>query len=265
MPDATTIVSTLRTSYDALLCRSALSPDDTYAIFRNIENLVDEDEQVASAVLADPFVLSIRSCLRTWYATCVYDLERYWATMLLEKPGSSLSDYPKYEQYLLRADVEFHLLNTIATHQIGTILFVGCGPLPVTAIILADKFNITADYLDVSLDALSVAKAIHQRFFPQRQARWYHTDILKFNDFRAYDAVMVAASVGRDEANSTAILQHLSTAMTPGQYLVLRPPYLLEKLLLSGITLSDLVGFKLYRAELASEDDILYRIFAQKR
>jgi hypothetical protein len=43
------------------------------------------------------------------------------------------------------------------------------------------------------------------------------------------------------------------------------PVALLEKMLLSEVHLADIHGFKLCRAELASDDDILYRILAQKR
>src|SRR3972149_4812157 len=85
------------------------SPESLYKIiFQELENLVADDETTCNEVLSDERISKIRSQLRKAYLRCVYELEMQWTTKLLNSGISDfdIEQYPKYEQYRIRAYFE---------------------------------------------------------------------------------------------------------------------------------------------------------------
>src|SRR5450432_1897010 len=149
-------IATIQFAYAELTAGRTLSPRETHEVFRQVEMLANHDAQIAEQVLNDQSVLGIRPHLRELYEGCVYELEKDWATQLIDRrlTPAQIAEYPKYERYRVRACLEYFLIATLAGSFPKRLLIVGCGPLPLTAIILAGKFKVTSDFVDKRTEAL---------------------------------------------------------------------------------------------------------------
>lgn len=232
-------------------------------VYKNLEDLVDDDAEIAQAVLCDPCILSILPDLRRGYLQCVYDLEKDFAQQLVSQPDDILL-YPKFEQYRWRAFFEYYLFSIVFNINLDSVLFVGCGPLPLSSVIMTKYFGVRIDYLDRQQEAIELASLLIKKMNMMKHSKFYCSDILDFYEIGKYTAIFVAGSVGDDEKHKSLILQHLKTHMKSGQHLLLRPPYLLEKLLVSSFDLADFSPFRVYSATIVSEEDIVHRYLLQK-
>ncbi|MBV6449679.1 MAG: hypothetical protein MHPDNHAH_00391 [Anaerolineales bacterium] len=243
------------------------SPEFIYkAVFQELENLVTDDDLVCAEVLSDTRILAIRPELRKAYLKCVYDLEVRWAHKFInaDLKNFTLEMYPKYEQYRIRAFFEYYLMPTIADLYTKRILFVGCGPLPLTSIVMKQVFHVNVDFLDKKKEATELAARLVGKLGLENGAHFIHKNILDFTEFESYDAIFVAGSVGLREVDKKKLINHFRKHLTSGQFLILRPPYQIEKLLISEFKVENLKGFKVTSAQIINDDDILYRIVAQK-
>jgi nicotianamine synthase len=261
---ASETIGKIHLAYKQLTNGHALSPRESYAVFRELETLANNDAQIAEQVLSDQSVLNIRGRLRELYEACVYQLEKDWAAQLIDGRLSpaQIAGYSKYERYRVRACLEYFLIATFAGSFPTKLLFVGCGPLPLTAVILAGKFNVSCDFVDKSTEALDLARDVTKSCLPN--AQFSHADVLDFTCLSDYDAIIVAGSVCNDEVQKGVLAKHLSNNMSEGQCLVLRLPYLLDNLLVSDVQRSELTNCQSYTAQLVSDGDTICRLIAKK-
>ena len=258
---ASETIAKIQLVHDQLTNGQQLSARESYAVFRQLETLVNNDADVAKQVLNDQSVLSIRPRLRELYEACVYELEKDWAAHLIEHPAQ-ITGYSKYQRYHTRACLEYFLITSLAGSFPTKLLLVGCGPLPLTALILADKFKVKIDFVDKRSEALDLARKVTAASLPA--AQFFQADILEFKPLSDYDAIIVAGSVCNDEAQKAQLARHLSCNMSEGQCLVLRLPYLLDNLLLSDVPRSELVNCQSYTAQIVSDEDTICRLIAKK-
>jgi len=238
--------------------------NDVYSkVYKNLEDLVDDDAETTQAVLSDPRVLSIMPDLRKGYLQCVYDLEKEFVQRLVLHPEDILL-YPKFEQYRWRAFFEYYLFSVFFNINLNNVLFVGSGPLPLSSILMTRYFGVQVDYLDRQQEAIELASLLIEKMNLMGHSKFYCSDILDFYEIEKYTAIFIAGSVGDDENHKSLLLQHFKKHMKSGQYLLLRPPYLLEKLLVSSFDLADFSPFRVYTATIISEYDIIYRCILQK-
>jgi len=243
------------------------SPESLYkTIFQELENLVADDEATCNEVLSDERISKIRPTLQKAYLKCVYELEMQWTKKLvnLETPDFSIGQYPKYEQYRIRAYFEHYLLPTIANFNTKKILFVGCGSLPATPIIMKKMFKANIDFLDISKEAIELASYLIEKLKLNDGSKFINSNIFEFHDFDSYDLIIVAGSIGVGEEEKSKLILHFREHLKSGQFLILRPPYQIEKLLISDFNTKDFEGFKVTTAQIVNDDDIILRLVAQK-
>lgn len=235
-------------------------------IFQELENLVTDDESTCNEVLSNERVSAIRPQLRKEYLQCIFELEMQWTTKLINSGISNfeIEQYLKYEQYRIRAYFEHYLLPTIANFQTNSVLFVGCGSLPITPIIMKKVFNLKVDFLDISEEAINLASRLIEKLNLNDGSKFINKNIFEFCDFDSYDSVIVAGSVGLEEEDKSRLILHFKQHLKSGQFLILRPPYQIEKLLVSDFNIKDFTGFKVTSAQILNDDDIIFRLVAKK-
>lgn len=192
-----------------------------------------------------PEVLALRSRLRELRASYEYADEARWARRIVlhPNPAAELARYPNYEHYIKVADFEMGLL-TQTRLDLKRILFIGSGPLPLTAILFAQRFGIEVDCLDLNPEACRLARKVIQGLALSHHLSVQQLDILEFSAFEKYDVVFLAALAGTSDVKKSRIVQHLNHVMLPGQLAVLRSAQGWRALLYTPIVLADLEGFR---------------------
>jgi hypothetical protein len=93
-----------------------------------------------------------------------------------------LSHYSSYERYITVVDLEIALLNQARHTDFRHVLMIGSGPLPMTVILLAQRFGIHVDCLDVNPEACTLSREVIQALGLDQQVRVLQSDI---RDFKA--------------------------------------------------------------------------------
>jgi nicotianamine synthase len=189
-----------------------------------------------------------------------YELERYWSHRL----GTTASDeatvqelvaFPYLSEYHRLVAAEARLLkkgNPAAKH----LLFIGSGPLPLSAYLLASEHGFKVDMVDSSEEAHVCAMSWIGKLPHHENLCCLHCEAENLGSLGDYDGVVLAALVGVEEADKTHIVTHLARQMLPRQPLLLRSANGLKRLLYPEILPSQLTGFDIQEIW-HPEDDVI--------
>jgi nicotianamine synthase len=189
---------------------------------------------------------SLCSHLRTSRARYEYDDEAWWAQRLVAHsyPTAELSHYPGCERYITAVNFEMDLLNQARHTDFKHVLMIGSGPLPMTAILLAQRFGLHVDCLDVNPKACVLSREVIQALGLDQQVRVLQADIRDFTALASYEVVFWAALAGTSEEEKAQIARHLSCTMQPGQVVVVRSAQGIKTLFYAPVNPRDLIGFR---------------------
>lgn len=144
-----------------------------------------------------------------WYAE--YEMEKYVCGLLLksQNPKKALQNFQYYGNYEQLAQLEFSLLQCQST--IKKILFVWWGPLPLSSIILAEKYNIHSTILDIDQEAIQASTQLVKKLWLEHKIKIIHKNILDFHSQKVFDAVILANLIFLEtpEEDVYKHLQHL--------------------------------------------------------
>lgn len=198
---------------------------------------------VADAVLADPAVDAVVDHLRILCAVGETALERYWAQRIAaaDDPHAELERFPYLGNYRDLTRLEVHAVAGHLPHPPRRMLFVGTGPLPLTALVLAQVHGVTVDGLDVDADAVERGNEV-ARALGVHRVRVRVGDVLDATDLRGYDAVCLAALVGLDADTKSRVLAHVRARLDPGALVLARSAHSLRGLLYPVLVPDDLAG-----------------------
>lgn len=201
-------------------------------------------EQEVAPVLADPVVRALTANLRELCATGEYLLERFWAKRLLDAadPRAELARFPHLDNYQQLISLEAHALLGLGldrsrTHQIA---FLGSGPLPLSALLLAREFRAAIHAVDLSVEATILAAAVVERMAAAPRIRVQHGDARDCSAVASADVVVLAALVGPSPRDKLDVLEAVTQRMRPGAFLVVRSAHGLRTLLYPPLDLDDL-------------------------
>lgn len=197
----------------------------------------------ASAVLDDPVLAAVRERLQALCAEGEARLEAHWARRVLEGGPSSagwreLEAFPYFVSYERLARLEFAALDVAAPRVSGAgprrALFVGSGPLPLTAILLAARYGLEITNLDLNPDAALLGGRLAAHLGLGSLLEFVAADVLVYPDIEHVDVVFVAALVGRHRVEKRAILRRITRHVRPQATVVIRSAHRMRTLLLSG-------------------------------
>lgn len=173
-------------------------------------------------------------------------LEFAWGEKLRTSanPAPLLAQFPYLAEYRLLATLETQFLRRLSPHA-RRVLFVGSGPLPLTSWQMATRHDLQVEMLDLNQKAHLCAMGWLEKLPGHQNLNCLHTDLFDLTDFSSYDAVILAAMVGRTRTEKEQVLTHLSRYMKPGQPLVARSTHGLRRLLYPQLHICPASGFKL--------------------
>jgi 2-polyprenyl-3-methyl-5-hydroxy-6-metoxy-1,4-benzoquinol methylase len=173
-----------------------------------------------------------------------FAMETYWAERIknASNPKRELKAFPYWGNYLKLAALEVKAIRKLMP-EAKKILFVGGGPLPLSAFIMAKNYGLDVTNMDISRAAIDCAMDWMGPVLGNMEIPCIHTDVNDFTAFGEYDVVIMAALVGLDKAAKRKVTAHLHQHMGKEQLLMVRSVRGLRALLYPKVVADDLMGF----------------------
>jgi nicotianamine synthase-like protein len=255
-----TVVDALVAIHGELTAAPDLRPGPRVdAVFRRLVGLVvDGDEHGAAWVLDHPSVRQVAGSLRARCLEGEYELEAVWAQRIAGAPvpAEELERFPYAGNYRALSALESEAVARLAGARepvVRRAAFVGSGPLPVTAFLLAER-GVRVDCIErdpqaadlsrraaaaLGIDGLAVVRSEVAAAPTEAGVEGGDPRV----DLAAYDLVVLAATVGSTPERKAGVIAHLAGAMAPGALLVARSARGLRTLLYPEIDPATLDGF----------------------
>jgi nicotianamine synthase len=172
-------------------------------------------------------------------------LEQEWARRLAAhaQPAALLSSFPYIREYKSLVKAEVALLRRVRP-QASRVLFVGSGPLPLSAWLMASVHGLQVDMLDMDANAHSCAMGWLKRLAGHEKLRCIHAALNDTADFKGYNAVVLGAMVGADQPAKDEALKQVEQRLIPGQVLLARSTEGLQSLLYPQARFSPSMGLR---------------------
>lgn len=232
----------------------AKSIKPTPVINAHFSSLVDivqnSDSVISNKILNNPKIKKIIKELRSISARGEYELERAWANVLVHSKNiwKDIEQFPYIENYKSMTDYEMKDIDSCIAHDTKhRVLFIGSGPLPLSSIYMAKKYNLMIDNVEIDSHAYSVSRKIIYKLKLDSHINSIHSDILDIKDFSKYNLIFVAALAGTDEKEKKSVIRHIKRYSTKGTHIILRSVVDLGNLLYPKITQTHLKGLQLIK------------------
>jgi len=171
----------------------ALGPDDLYRLFLLLDDLahMDAGPHLAGLILDEPEIRSVLPRIRAYYNTFFSIHEVHLAEKLLESPSprETLKSFPLYPRYeaLVKNQIELNRIDSGSR-----LVFIGCGPVPSSLILLNHLADVRCVGLDVSEDAVNWSRKVVGSLGLEKEIEIVHGDETLLREFD-WDMVLVAA------------------------------------------------------------------------
>ncbi len=151
-------------------------------------------------------------------------LERAWAERIAasKDPHTELRQFPYVDNYERLAAWEYASILQIARRAPRKILFVGSGPLPLSAWFLSRFPDVRMTVLDRDTDALTLGKAALLALGAGETITHIHADAEQFDGYAAFDTIIIAALVGETDSDLRSIFDRLAAHVTPSADVIAR-------------------------------------------
>jgi nicotianamine synthase len=248
---AATVIAQVRALHEALLARPHLRPEQpTNELFGRLVSLAVDPAAArdAGAVLDDPAVERLLPSLRRLCADGEFELERSWARRIVEHPDprAELARFPYRQNYGDLTRLEHHTVAGLTSSPVRRVLFLGSGPLPLTSLLLAERYGCEVDNLDREPDAVRLGAEVSAGL-GHAGMRFRIGDVLDGRDgydWGSYDLVYLAALAGLDPDEKRGLLDHLGRRLRPGALVLARSAHSLRGLLYPVLDPDDLPGLR---------------------
>lgn len=243
----TPLIDRVHSIYNTLASASSLKPAPhiNEAFTELVQLTVQASASEAAAVLTDGEIVKIIPHLRAMCFEGECHLELHWAEKIAHNAHSAtaLQAFPYYDNYLKLTQLEHHSLSLVGSHSIMRVLFVGSGPLPLSAILLAQQYGLTVDCIDSDTQAVEVSKQLVSRLGLTDTVHIAQADAATFAQYGKYDAVFLAAMVGLEATTKQSIIAAIGQQMKQGGLLVVRTAHGLRTLLYPPVDIDLIEGF----------------------
>jgi hypothetical protein len=136
-----------------------LSPEDLYRLYQLLDDIahLEVGDHLGELILTDPDIIRVLPAIRSYYSAFFSLHEVHVVETLLEAddPWEAVESYPLYPRYevLIRNHVEILKLSPQKT-----LAFIGCGPLPLSLILLCRQYGMKSIGLDNDQVSVTLAK-----------------------------------------------------------------------------------------------------------
>ncbi|KAI9028861.1 Nicotianamine synthase [Phycomyces nitens] len=236
------LVQEIENIYHSLSKMSSLAPTPHLnSLFTRLVQIATStfNPPVVKHILFSPKIEKILRPLRTLCSTAEYHLEMKWSNDLKSfqakesiTPEVLLSRFIYYKNYDALTCLELSALQGVCG-DMSHVAFIGCGPLPLSSILMARKCsNINRiDNIDVNPLATQAATELTERLGMEDRLKYYTMDAASYGGYGQADVIVLAALVGETYKDKMDFLKLISSQMKPGALILTRSAHSLRKLL----------------------------------
>jgi hypothetical protein len=170
-----------------------LSPDELYRLYQLLDDLahLEVGAHLAGLILDEKEIKSVLPLIRAYYATFFAIHELHLAKQLIaaEDSWKTLHGFPLFPRYeaLIRAQAE-----AMPDLTDGKLAFVGCGPVPMSLILMSRLYHTPSVGLEASGQNVDMARKVISVLGLENEIEIVHGDDSLLTDLE-WDAVLVAA------------------------------------------------------------------------
>jgi len=200
-------------------------------------------------ILGDKKITAIQGNLRRLSLEGESELERFWAERILGSncPQATMTEFPYFKNYEIMTDFEVEGMKSCDLHEKHKVLFAGSGSLPLSSIMMAEKHGFNVDNLDIDKKACTISRNIIKSLNLSNKVRVINKNIFDITNFSTYNAIFVAAHVGKDEAEKIEVIEHIAKYGEKGTHIILRSVTNLGVLLYPEINIDHLRNIEVLR------------------
>jgi nicotianamine synthase len=195
--------------------------------------------------------------LRTTCTHGEFALEEAWAKKILSANDAytELLKFPYYKNYECLTAREWRMV-TRQHAKAKNVIFLGSGPLPLTAIILAKKYGCNITLVDSDTQAVLLSHRLIQLLGLSQSMRVVQASAETYQDVSDVDIIYVAALVGRNPKEELRIYKNLAERMNRTSLLLVRSAHGSRTLLYRPV--SKMIDRSFSRiAEMHPHDDVV--------
>jgi len=139
----------------------ALKPEELYRLYQLLDDLahMEAGGNLAGLILDEPDIRAELPLIRSYYSTFFDIHETHLAKNLLKShsPWETLKSFPLYPRYetLIRNQIE-----AMHIEAGSTLVFIGCGPVPISLILMDSLYGLRSVGLDISSKTVELSKKV---------------------------------------------------------------------------------------------------------
>jgi len=170
-----------------------LAPNDLYRLYQVLDDLahLEVGGHLASLILEEEEIKAVLPMIRAYYAVFFSIHEIHLARELIasQDPWETLAAFPLYPRYESLIQTQMETLPDLRSKRL---LFIGCGPVPMSLILLSRFYQTRSLGLEVSATCAEVARRVIHSLGLAKDIEIVHGDDSLVRDLD-WDAVLVAA------------------------------------------------------------------------
>lgn len=255
--------------YEELSSAKSLKPSERInATFSELVAIVqDTHVDHSKDILDDKEIRLIQNDLRRMSARAESELELFWVKNALKSADVEkiLKIFPYYLNYEKMTDLEIENMQLCNVHRNHKALFVGSGPLPLSSIMMARKYGISIDNLDMDDEACTLSRELIERIGLSEKIGTVRGNILDMHDLTGYQTIFISALTGESEQDKARIINHVVERSEKGTHIVMRSVNDLGILLYPEITPLHLKDIEVIRKSKSPRDIINNIIIGKKK
>ena len=222
---------------------AALKPDDLYRLYQLLDDLahMEAGAYLAGLILDEPDIRRELPVIRSYYSAFFSIHEKHLAEELFksDSPWETLKSFPLYPRYEILVRSQIEALNITAG---STMVFIGCGPVPMTLILLSRLYGIRSIGLDISDETVNLAKKAIQCLGLENEIEIILGDDSRLQELD-WDMVLVAA-LAEPKARIFQTLSEVLKARQGGHIPVIFRTYTgMRAVLYEPVQAEDIEGF----------------------
>ncbi len=174
--------------------------------------------------------------LRKISSAAEYEMELHWADKIIKSknPNAELKKFWYYKNYEDLVTLEY--INIISINKkVKKVLFVGGGPLPLTAIVLATKYNKDPVVLEKDESSFVKSSELISKLKLDKQIKIINIKAENYNAYNEYDLIYLAALVGENEKTKNKMINYIHKVISKNSLLLCRSSHGSRKIIYNPI------------------------------
>ncbi|MBM3206056.1 MAG: hypothetical protein FJZ43_00330 [Candidatus Staskawiczbacteria bacterium] len=163
----------------------------------------------------------------------VYEFEKYWANTIIKSknPRKAFESFSDMDRYRKLTKMEWMSLLICSSHKKHNILFIGGGPLPITAILIAQNHGQKVTVIDADAFACDISRRLVKKLGLSKKIIIIQSDALGFQNYRQFNVIFLASLVGIEKNMKENILLHMRKHLQSKTHILVRSTFGKRKIL----------------------------------